>query len=165
MVNELWILLTGLLVATISGMVGTILVLRKMSMTADAISHSVVLGMIIGYLVVQEMNGLWMFIGAIIVGVMTTVLIQTLEKYAVQKDAAIGIVFTGLFALGILLISIYADNVHLDLEHVLMGEIVYIPFETYNIGIVELPKALVHLSIALIVISISVSLFFKEWKF
>lgn len=68
---DAWILLTGSLVGLTCGVTGALLVLRKMSMLADAISHTVLLGIVGAFFVTQSLNGLPMFIGAAIVGVLT----------------------------------------------------------------------------------------------
>lgn len=139
---DAWILLTGSLVGLTCGVTGALLVLRKMSMLADAISHTVLLGIVGAFFVTQSLNGLPMFIGAAIVGVLTAFFVQMLDSSGVQSDAAIGVVFTSLFALGVVLISFVGDSVHLDVEHALMGEIAFIPWDTLNFQGMNLgPKA------------------------
>ncbi|MEM6764741.1 MAG: metal ABC transporter permease [Bacteroidota bacterium] len=127
-----WIILTAILVSTSCGILGCFLLLRKMTMVADAISHAVLPGIVIAYFVAQSRAELPMLVGAAIVGMLTTVLIELLhEKARLQSDAAIGIAFTGLFAFGVILISAYAGSVDIDQDCVLYGEIAYVPLETW----------------------------------
>ena len=115
--DHFWIILTGTLVATMGGLLGCFLVLRKMTMIGDAISHSVLPGIVIAFLISGERTGFIMLSGAAIVGLITTYLIGFLkEKVRLQGDAAIGISFTWLFAVGVILISYFAGQVDLDQE-------------------------------------------------
>lgn len=160
-----WILITGSLVGILCGTIGCFLILRKMAMLADAISHTVLLGIVAAYLISQSMQGIYMLIGACLVGLLTAFFIQLLDSSGVQADAAIGVVFTFLFAVGIILISLYARNVHLDVQHVLMGEIAFVPWDTwewngYSMG----PKAVWMLGTVLIINLILITLFYKEIK-
>ncbi|TCT23326.1 manganese/zinc/iron transport system permease protein [Melghiribacillus thermohalophilus] len=162
---DAWILLTGSLVGLTCGVTGALLVLRKMSMLADAISHTVLLGIVGAFFVTQSLNGLPMFIGAAIVGVLTAFFVQMLDSSGVQSDAAIGVVFTSLFALGVVLISFVGDSVHLDVEHALMGEIAFIPWDTLNFQGMNLgPKAVWMLGSVFLINILVITLFYKEIK-
>ncbi|MGM0751183.1 MAG: metal ABC transporter permease [Bacillota bacterium] len=162
---ELWILLTGSLVGLSCGIVGCFLILRKMSMLADAISHTVLLGLVMAFIVSQSMNGFYMLIGAAVAGLLTTFMVQLLNSSGIQEDAAIGVVFTSLFALGVILISLFAKNVHLDVEHALMGEIAFVPWNTLSLPLVgDIPKSVVMLGSVLILDIIIIFLLFKEFK-
>jgi manganese/zinc/iron transport system permease protein len=123
------IALMGFFVATACGLVGNYLMMRRMALVGDAISHSVLPGIAIAFLVSQSRGTTPMFIGALIAGVITTILIEVIHKKSrVKQDAAIGIAFTSLFAIGVILISVYASQVDLDQECVLYGEIAFVPF-------------------------------------
>ncbi|MFB4164435.1 metal ABC transporter permease [Alteribacillus sp. JSM 102045] len=162
---DLWILLTGGLVGATCGIVGTFLVLRKMAMVADAISHTVLLGIVGAFLISQTLEGPLMLIGAILVGLLTTFFIQILDSSGVQTDAAIGVVFTALFSVGVILVSLYARNVHLDVDHVLMGDITFIPFKTVEWNGISLgPEAFWLISIVFVIDVILLIVMFKELK-
>ncbi|MGE6752343.1 metal ABC transporter permease [Rossellomorea sp. NPDC071047] len=162
---ELWILLTGSLVGLSCGIVGCFLILRKMSMLADAISHTVLLGLVMAFIVSQSMNGFYMFIGAAVAGLLTTFMVQLLNSSGIQEDAAIGVVFTSLFAIGVILISLFAKNVHLDVEHALMGEIAFVPWNTLSLPILgDIPKSVVMLGSVLLLDILIIFLLFKEFK-
>lgn len=162
---ELWILLTGSLVGLSCGIVGCFLILRKMSMLADAISHTVLLGLVMAFIVSQSMNGFYMLIGAAVAGLLTTFMVQLLNSSGIQEDAAIGVVFTSLFAVGVILISLFAKNVHLDVEHALMGEIAFVPWNTLSLPILgDIPKSVVMLGSVLLLDILIIFLLFKEFK-
>lgn len=132
MSDAFWIILTGSLVAITSGLLGCFLVLRKMAMVGDAISHAVLPGIALAFLVSGTKNSIPMLIGAAAFGMLCTVLIELFHKKAkLQEDASIGISFTWLFAIGVILITYFADAVDLDQECVLYGEIAFVNFETY----------------------------------
>lgn len=124
-VNDILTLITALLIAWSCSLLGCFLVLRKVVMVGDAISHSVLPGIVIAYLVSSNFNSVFMLIGAAIFGVFTTVIIDFFHKQLkLQEDASIGITFTWLFALGVILISVFTDgNADLDQDCVLFGEL------------------------------------------
>ncbi|MDQ0216442.1 manganese/zinc/iron transport system permease protein [Oikeobacillus pervagus] len=162
---EAWIILTGSLVGISCGLIGVFLVLRRMAMLADAISHTALLGIVGAYLVSQSLDGIYMLIGATIVGLLTAFFVQVLHSSGVQADAAIGVVFTALFALGVILLSLYAGDVHLDTDHALMGEITFVPWDTVEMNGVNMgPKAVWMLGSVLFINLVIISLFYKEIK-
>jgi manganese/zinc/iron transport system permease protein len=130
--NALLIILTGALISISCGFLGVFLLLRKMSMTGDAISHAVLPGIVIGYFVSGSQRSVEVIIGAGRLGILSTLMIDELRKKAkVQLDASIGITFTLLFAIGIILINLFAYKVDLDQECVLYGEIAYLPIDLW----------------------------------
>jgi len=130
-----WIILTGSMVAVSCGLLGAFLILRKMAMVGDAISHAVLPGIVLAYLVSESREAIPMLIGAAALGVLTTLLIEWLySKARLQVDASIGITFTWLFAIGIILISLYTGQVDLDQDCVLYGEIAYVPLDLWING-------------------------------
>ncbi|MGE8000363.1 metal ABC transporter permease [Lysinibacillus sp. NPDC093190] len=161
---EFWVVFTGILVGVTCGIAGVFLILRRMSMIADAISHTVLFGIVMAYIITQTLNGFWMLIGAACAGILTAYLVQLLNSSGIQEDAAIGVVFTSLFAAGVLLITLFAGNVHLDVEHVLMGEIAFVPWDRWTLLSITMPKAVWMLLFVLIVNIGFLLLFFKEMK-
>jgi len=129
--NAFWIILTGSLVAITCGLLGCFLTLRKMAMVGDAISHAVLPGIVIAFLLSGK-DSLPILIGAASFGLLTTFIIEYLQNTGkLQGDAAIGLTFTFLFAIGVILIAIYADQIDLDQDCVLHGEIAYVPLDTW----------------------------------
>jgi len=133
---EAWyIIITGALVAGSSALLGSFLVLRKMAMLGDAISHAVLPGIVVAFLWSGQRESLGLLIGAAASGLLATFLIELLHRKArLQEDASIGISFTWLFAIGVLLISAYTGQVDLDQECVLYGEIAYVPLDQISFG-------------------------------
>lgn len=162
---EGWILIVASLAGITCGITGCFLILRKLSMLADAISHTVLLGIVLAFIISQSMNGFYMLIGASIVGLLTAFLVQIFHSSGIQEDASIGVVFTFLFAVGVILITLFAGDVHLDVDHALMGEITFVPWDLVQWGpLPELPKAFLMLSIVLIIDLLIIMLFYKEFK-
>lgn len=160
-----WIALMGFLVATACGLVGNYLILRRMALVGDAISHSVLPGIVIAFLLAKSRGSLAMFLGALSAGVVTTVIIETIHrKTRVKQDAAIGIAFTSLFALGVILISLFASKVDLDQECVLYGEIAFVPLEEMvRLGSTTLgPVSVVRMAMVTLVLAVLVVAFYKE---
>lgn len=160
-----WIVLTGALVAASLGLIGCFLILRKMAMLGDAISHGILPGLVIAFLLTSSLGVLPMFLGAVVAGVLTAVIVQWLQRQRVQEDAAMGVTFTGLFALGVVLLSLYAGKVHLDTEHVLYGELAYVPWDVLEIGGLEFgPRAVWMVGINFAIMLIALAVWYKEWK-
>ncbi|MFB5267355.1 metal ABC transporter permease [Paenibacillus enshidis] len=160
-----WILMTASLVGLSCGFIGVLLILRRMAMMADAISHTVLLGIVVAYLVTRELSGVHMLIGAVAAGLLTSLFVQWLHARGVQQEASIGVVFTALFAIGVVLIATQVGNAHLDIQHTLMGEITFIPWELMELPwIGEVPEAVFLLSLVLITILVAILAFYKEWK-
>lgn len=160
-----WILLTASLVGLSCGFIGVLLILRRMAMMADAISHTVLLGIVVAYLITRELSGVHMLIGAIAAGLLTSVLVQWFHARGVQQEASIGVVFTTLFAIGVILIATKVGNAHLDVKHTLMGEITFIPWERIELPwIGSIPEAVFILTLVLVVVLAAILAFYKEWK-
>ncbi|MHA7128638.1 metal ABC transporter permease [Algoriphagus namhaensis] len=163
--NAFLIILTGSLIAISCGLLGVFMMLRKMSMTGDAISHAVLPGIVIGFFISGSQRGLEVIIGAGILGIIATLIIDWLRKKArVQLDASIGITFTLLFAIGIILINLLAYKVDLDQECVLYGEIAYLPIDLWVTGSgINLGPRITYLAILnLVLVGGFIYFFFKE---
>lgn len=159
------IIATASLVAAACGFVGCFLILRRMALLGDAISHSVLLGIVLAFLITGDRGIVAMFVGAAALGLLTAVVVQTLEQGGVTADAAIGVTFTAFFALGVVLLTLYAGRVHLDLEHVLYGEIAYVPWDVLIIGGQSLgAKAMWTMGGVFLLNLAIIGLFFKEFK-
>jgi len=142
--NVLVILLVGSLIAGSCALVGCYLVLRRLALLGDAISHAVLPGIAVAFLLTGNRSPLPMFLGAAVVGVLTVVLVRLLHGTGrLVEDASIGVVFPALFSIGVILISRYASRIDLDLDCVLYGEIAYAPWDLLMVGDVSLgPKPL-----------------------
>jgi manganese/zinc/iron transport system permease protein len=137
--DENWILLTAILVSLACSGVGVFLVLRKLSMLGDAISHSVLFGLVVGFLLFESRSITIMLISAILVGLLTTYITSLLNKKgSLSEDASMGVTFTWLFAMGVILVSAYASKVDFDQDCILYGEIAFIPFDRLEISKTDL---------------------------
>ncbi|MBL9136776.1 MAG: metal ABC transporter permease [Verrucomicrobiales bacterium] len=175
---KLWIVVMGFLVLTTCGWVGQYLILRRMALMGDAISHSILPGLAGSFLI-----GAWwagngsasgeggargsvpMFLGALVAAVITTVLIEWIHRRSrVKQDAAMGTVFSALFALGVVLITVFADHVDLDADCVLHGEIGFVPFEDYfKVGGREwMPVPVARMLVVSLLTAAWIGMFYKE---
>lgn len=163
--NAFWIIAIGSLVAASCALCGSFLILRRMAMLGDAISHAVLPGIAIAFLVTRSRQSFAMMIGAACIGLLTTFLVQALSRGGrVRNDAAIGVTFTSLFAIGVVLISRYAHMVDLDLDCVLYGVIEYTPLYTMKVAGFSMPQAFVQMFIVFSLCLLTIVLFFKEFK-
>jgi manganese/zinc/iron transport system permease protein len=129
------ILLTGILAAASCGLLGSFLVLRRMSMLGDAISHAVLPGIALAFLFSESRHVVPMLIGASALGIFTAMCTEFLHRTGrLHSDASIGVTFTWLFAVGVILISLFAGKVDLDQECVLYGEIAYVPWDLWIVN-------------------------------
>jgi len=162
---DTWIVVVGMLSAMSCALLGNYLVLRRMSMMGDAISHAVLPGLAIAFLISGSRESLPMLVGAILIGVLTTLFIQGIDKLSnLDRGASMGVVFTTLFALGLILIRQAADHVDLDPSCVLYGAIELTPLDTYAWGSWEIPRAAVTNAFMLLFNLAFVMVFFKELK-
>ena len=159
------IMLTGALVGSAASLVGVFLVLRKNSMLSDAISHSIVFGIVVVWLLTHQQSGPVQIVGAALSGVLTVFLTELLVgTRKVKDDAAIGLVFPALFSIGVLLLNLYARDIHIDTHTVLLGEIAFIWLDTVTVGGYAVPEAVVWMSLVTAVNGLFVLLFYKELK-
>ncbi len=161
--NDFWIILCGSLVAMSCAILGCFLILRKMAMVGDAISHSVLPGIVVAFFLSGSLSSWTVMLGATSLGLLTTFIIEMLNKRGgVQADAAIGLTFTFLFAVGVILIAANSGNLHIDQDCVLHGEIAYIPLDIgTTIAGIEIPRQAIILSVLFFVISTLVYLGYR----
>lgn len=162
--NSLYIILTASLVAIPCAILGSFLILRRTVMIGDAISHAVLPGIVITYMMTQSLDSIAMLFGASAIGLLTTLLVEFFSKKGgLQEDAAIGVTFTWLFAIGVILISVYT-NADLDQECVLYGKIDHVALDLWIIGdgYTLGPKALWFLFFVTLVVVLFVWLGFKK---
>jgi manganese/zinc/iron transport system permease protein len=163
--NDVFIITTACLVSTSCALLGCFLILRKMAMVGDAISHAVLPGIVIAFLLSGSRDSATMLLGAGLIGVLTTFLIEFFHKKArLQTDASIGVTFTWLFAVGVVLVTVFASKVDLDQDCVLYGEIAYVPLDVWitdggsNLG----PRALYIMSFILAAVLVFIIVGYKE---
>jgi manganese/zinc/iron transport system permease protein len=165
MPDGLLIIVIAGLVATACGLLGPFLVLRRIALLSDAVSHAVLPGIVAVWLVAQTRAPLPVIIGAAAFAVVCVLAIDALRATGlVASDAAIALVFPALFALGVLGITRYASGIHLDLDSTIYGEIAFVPFDTVVIGGREVARSGLVLAGVVALNLVLVTLLWKELK-
>ncbi len=165
MSDAMAIVLTAGLTATACCLLGPFLVLRRVALMGDAVSHAVLPGIVAAFLIFQTRAPLVVVVGAAVFAIVCVLAIEALRGTGlVASDAAIGLVFPALFALGVLGIHRYADDIHLDLDSTIYGEIAFTPFRTMEIGGVPFVRSVVVMGVVAAVNLLLVSVLWKELK-
>lgn len=158
-----WIVLTGMLCAVAAAIPGNFLVLRRMSLLGDAISHAVLPGLAAAFLISGSRNSWPMFVGAVLAGILTAFLTEWIRRVGrVDQGASMGVVFTSLFALGLVMIVQAADAVDLDPGCVLYGALELTPLDTVSVAGLKIPQAVLTLGSVLLLNAVCVIIFWKE---
>jgi manganese/zinc/iron transport system permease protein len=163
---QLEIVAIAVVTSAACALVGVFLVLRRLSLVSDAITHSVLLGIVLAYFVTESTTSPLLLVAAALTGVLTVALVELLTRTRlVKEDAAIGLVFPALFSVGVILVSRYAGGVHLDVDAVLLGELAFAPFDRFELWGIDLgPSSLVLMTFVLAVDAVVVTLLWKELK-
>ncbi len=161
--GEGWILAIAVMTNVACGVIGCYLVLRRMSLMGDAISHAVLPGLVLAFLFTGTLNIGGMLVGAFLVGLLTTFLTQSLHRHgAIPADASMGVVFTSLFAIGVVLLRRYAGNVDLDPDCVLQGQLALTPGYTMDLFGYAVPRAAVSIGVVLVLNVVFIVMLWKE---
>lgn len=163
---QIEIQLIAAVVAVACALPGVFLILRRMAMMSDAISHAILLGIVLAFFITRDISSPFLIIAAAFTGVITVSMVEVLNRTGlVKEDAAIGLVFPLLFSIGVILISRFAGKVHLDTDAVLLGELAFSPFDRLTLFGHDLgPKSLWVMSTILLINVIFISMFYKELK-
>lgn len=163
---ELEVVLIAVVTAVAAALPGTYLVLRRTAMVSDAISHAILPGIVVAFLFTHDLNSPLLLLAAAATGVLTVALIESLlQSRLVPEDASIGLVFPLLFSIGVILISRFAGDVHLDTDTVLLGELAFAPFDRMLVGGLDLgPRALWTMGAILLLNLVFITLLWKELK-
>lgn len=158
--------LVAVIVALACALPGVFLVLRRMALMSDAISHTVLLGIVLGFFVTRDVTSPLLIVAAAAMGVLTVVLVEGIRSTRlVAEDASIGIVFPALFSVAVILIGRFAGDVHLDTDAVLLGEIAFAPFRRFEVGGADLgPRAAWLMGSILALNALFLIVFYKEMK-
>ena len=164
--GHLDILLIAIVTAVACALPGVFLVLRRMTLMSDAISHAILPGIVLAFFLTESLSSPLLILAAAGTGVLTVVFVELLQRTKlVKEDAAIGLTFPALFSVGVILISRFAENVHLDMDAVLLGELAYASFNRlevfgYNLG----PVSLYVMGTILVLNLAFILVFYKELK-
>lgn len=144
-------------------LVGCFLVVRRISLMGDALSHAVLPGLVVAVIFTGDVNAGPILLGALAAGVVTTLLTSVAQRYGrVAADASLGVVFTSMFALGVVLVKRYISDVHFDISCIYEGSLLKIALDTIDVGGVEIPRALPAAALVLAVVLGCLALFWKE---
>ncbi|HMO19171.1 MAG TPA: metal ABC transporter permease [Oligoflexia bacterium] len=163
-----WIIIISSLVALNTALLGNFLVLRKLSMVGDAISHAVLPGLALAFIIFASREGSLMLLFAAIFGILTVLASELLRsKAGVDEGAALGVVFVSFFALGLVLIVKASEIVDLDPSCVLFGSVELAALSRVDFSIFEsihisVPPSSIRLSLLLLINSIFVYFLYKE---
>lgn len=165
MTPQLEVQLIAAIIAAACALPGVFLVLRRQAMVSDAISHTILLGIVIGFFVARSLDSPLLVLGAALTGVLTVSLVELLQRTRlVKEDTAIGLVFPALFSIAVILISRYAGNVHLDIDAVLLGELAFAPFDRILVAGLSLPRGLIIGLVIFLFNLLFIVVFYKELK-
>lgn len=142
--TKLELVLIAILVSTSCSLLGNFLVIRKSAMQVDSITHTVLLGIVLAFFYTHDLNSPLLIVAATLMGLLTVWFTERLHSTKLlSEDSAIGIIFPLMFSIAIILISRYADSVHLDTDAVLQGELAFAPFDRFKLFGQDIgPKAL-----------------------
>lgn len=163
---QIEIQLIAIVVAACCAIPGVFLVLRKMAMMSDAISHAILPGIVLAFFATQDLNHPLLILAAASTGLLTVALVEGIRHTRlIAEDAAIGIVFPALFSIGVILIAQFAGDVHLDTDAVLLGELAFAPFDRFVVGNLDLgPRSLWVMSAILVANIAFIGFLYKELK-
>lgn len=157
---DTWIVVTGVLISMACALPGAFLMLNRQSMLGDGLSHAVLPGLAVAFLLTNSREVLPMVLGAVAAGVLTAVLSRAIQRFGqVESGAALGVVFCGMFAAGLILIRVASDRVDLDPDCVLYGSI-----ETAVVDSHRVPRVAVISAGLLAANALLTALFFKELR-
>lgn len=177
--HDTWIVVTAALSAMACSLPGLWLVLRRQSLMGDALSHTALPGIMLSLMTVTAARSAgWieedredmveqfaLIFGAILMGILTAALTEWLQNLAhVDGNTALGVVFTGLFAVGLVMVRVWADDAHIDAECVLFGSLEGVDWNTWTVAGYEVPKAAILTGGMLLLNIVLTLLLFKELR-
>ncbi len=164
--GHLDIQLIAIVTAVACSLPGVFLVLRRMTLMSDAISHAILPGIVLAFFLTESLSSPLLILAAAGTGVLTVVFVELLQRTKlIKEDAAIGLTFPALFSIGVILISRFAGNVHLDIDAVLLGELAYAPLNRLKIADYDLGPASLYVMGVMLVLNLTfILLFYKELK-
>jgi manganese/zinc/iron transport system permease protein len=162
---DVQIVITAGLVATACGLLGPFLVLRRVALLSDAVSHAVLPGIVATFLIFETRAPIPVILGAALFAVICVLGIEALQATGlVKSDAAIGLVFPALFSLGVLGVQRYAGNLHLDLDATIYGEIAFVPLQQWEVLGFTVARAIPIIAAVALANVILIAALWKELK-
>ncbi|MYG00227.1 metal ABC transporter permease [Candidatus Poribacteria bacterium] len=165
-IGNLEIILIAVTTASACALPGVFLVLRRMTLMSDAISHAILPGIVLAFFLTHNLSSPLLILAAGATGVLTVVFVELLQKTKlVKEDAAIGLTFPALFSIGVILISRHASNIHLDIDAVLLGELAYAPLNRLKVFGSDIGPISLYVMGGLLILNLAfILIFYKELK-
>lgn len=162
----IWTFVIAILTALACALAGVLLVVKREAFISEGLSHAVLPGIILAFLAFGDRNSPLLIISAALSGLLMVWLVQLIAKTGlVDKDAALGIVFSGMFSVGIIASSLKLKNVHFHAHCIIDGELATATLHRFEIGGVYLgPRAFVVMAVALLAMVVFIVVFYKELK-
>lgn len=153
--------LTAMVVAALGNsycaLLGTYLLLRRMSLLGDAISHALLPGIVLAFVFTGQVSGWPLLVGAVLLAILTSVLAELLQSQGnVGEDTSLGVVYTCLFALGVIMVQVFGKSTHLDVDCALYGQL--------ELAALEPRRTLLTGGVILGLVLLVIALFWKELK-
>ena len=161
-----WTYIIAVLTAIACSLAGVLLVVKREALVSEGLSHAVLPGIVLAFLIFRDRSSPLLILAAGLSGLLMVWLVQWIAKTGrVKQDAALGIVFSGMFSIGILASSLNLKNVHFHAHCIIDGNLAFAALEDCNwFGVYLGPRAFVSMLFCVVGLTGFVALFFKELK-
>ena len=161
-----WTYIIAVLTAIACSLAGVLLVVKREALVSEGLSHAVLPGIVLAFLIFRDRSSPLLILAAGLSGLLMVWLVQWIAKTGrVKQDAALGIVFSGMFSIGILATSLKLKNVHFHAHCIIDGNLAFAALEDCNwFGVYLGPRAFVSMLLCVIGLAGFIALFFKELK-
>lgn len=163
---ELWTLLIAAVTSIVCALSGSLLLVSRKSMVSEGLSHAVLPGLVISFLVFRDYSSPWLILSAAASGLLMIWLTQLLQKTGlVDDDAGLGIVFSGMFSVGVLIVSRSLRNTHFHADCIIDGNLALAPLDRLEVAGFDLgPRSWLVMTGMLVIVLCYIVLFYKELK-
>jgi manganese/zinc/iron transport system permease protein len=162
----IWTLLIAIVTAITCSLCGVLLVVKREAFISEGLSHAILPGIVLGFLVVPDRASPLLIVSAGLSGMVMVWIVQLIANTRlVHRDAALGIVFSALFSIGIVITSLKLKNVHFHADCIIDGNLAQAALDQVTIGGIDLgPKSFFTMLIVLLIVCVFVFVFYKELK-
>lgn len=163
---EMWTLLIGSLTAVTCGLCGSLLLVNRQSMVSEGLSHAILPGLVLAFLFFQSYESPWLIVLAALSGLIMVWATEALANTRlVDPDAGLGIVFAGMFSLGILIVSMKLRNSHFHADCIIDGNLALAPLDQVSLfGLGPFPKSFLTMAFTFLIVLGFILLTYKELK-
>lgn len=163
---ELWTLAIALVTSVVCALCGSLLLVNRQAMVSEGLSHAVLPGLVLAFILLRDYNSPWLLFAAAASGLLMVWLTQLLQNTRLlDTDAGLGIVFAGMFSLGILLVSSNLRNTHFHADCIIDGNLALAPLDRWTCFGIDLgPRSWNLMLLMFLVVTSFITLCFKELK-